>query len=82
MHLQSNSTGSTSERSYLDQLLDERAAADCLGYSCRALQNWRLRGGGPRFVQVSKRSVRYRRRDLVEWAEGLLRKSTSDRAST
>lgn len=53
----------------LDRLIDERAAADILCYSVRALQNWRHRGGGPRFIKVSARSVRYRKRDLVAWIE-------------
>lgn len=51
----------------LDRLMDERAAADVLCYSVRALQNWRHRGGGPKFIKVSARSIRYRRRDLLEW---------------
>jgi predicted DNA-binding transcriptional regulator AlpA len=51
----------------LDNLIDERAAADVLCYSVRALQNWRYRGGGPHYVKVSARSVRYRRRDLLAW---------------
>jgi predicted DNA-binding transcriptional regulator AlpA len=50
-----------------DQLVDEHEAAGMLCYSVRALQNWRHRGGGPRFVKVSARSVRYRRRDLLDW---------------
>ena len=53
----------------LDQLMDEREAAAILCYSVRALQNWRHRGGGPKYVKVSARSVRYRRRDLLEWVE-------------
>jgi predicted DNA-binding transcriptional regulator AlpA len=53
----------------LDNLIDERAAADVLCYSVRALQNWRYRGGGPRYIKVSARSVRYRRRDLLVWIE-------------
>mgnify|MGYP001797023064 FL=1 len=53
----------------LDQLMDEREAASILCYSVRALQNWRHRGGGPKYVKVSARSVRYRRRDLLEWVE-------------
>ena len=77
MHLQ-NTTFGSADRGYLDQLLDESAAADFVGYTRRALQNWRSRGGGPRFVQVSQRSIRYRRRDLIDWAEALLRQSTSD----
>jgi hypothetical protein len=62
---------------YLDRLIDERTAADFIGYTPRALQNWRVRGGGPRFVRVSARSIRYRRRDLIEWAEQRLQSSTS-----
>ncbi|WP_377509682.1 helix-turn-helix transcriptional regulator [Octadecabacter sp. R77987] len=48
-------------------LVDEREAASILCYSVRALQNWRHRGGGPDFVKVSSRSVRYRRDDLEKW---------------
>lgn len=61
-----------------DQLLNERAAATLLGYSVRALQNWRVRGGGPAFVKVSTRSVRYRRGDLVAWVRARIRRSTSE----
>ncbi len=50
-------------------LVNEREAASMLCYSVRALQNWRHRGGGPRFVKVSARSVRYRRADLMAWIE-------------
>ena len=63
---------------YLDRLIDENEAALFIGYSVRALQGWRVKGGGPRFVKVSARSVRYRRRDLIEWAELRLKASTSE----
>lgn len=53
----------------LDRLVDEREAADLLCYSVRALQNWRHRGGGPLYIKVSARSVRYRRRDLLAWID-------------
>lgn len=66
---------------YFDSLIDERVAAKFVGYTIRALQNWRVRGGGPRFVKVSSRSVRYRRRDLVEWIESRLRSNTSQGAA-
>jgi len=62
---------------HLDRLLNERDAADFLGYSMRALQNWRVRGGGPVFVKVSSRSIRYRRRDLIAWTESKLAENTS-----
>lgn len=63
---------------YLDRMINEHKAAEFLGYTIRALQNWRVRGGGPKFVKVSGRSIRYRRRDLIQWAEGLLVSSTSE----
>lgn len=63
---------------YLDRLIDENEAAAFIGYSVRALQGWRVKGGGPRFIKVSSRSIRYRRRDLIEWAESRLRASTSE----
>ena len=50
-----------------NRLMNEIEAADLLCYSVRALQNWRHRGGGPDFVKVSSRSVRYRRIDLDKW---------------
>ena len=54
---------------YLDRLIDEKQAADYLCYTVRALQNWRVRGGGPQFIKVSSRSIRYSRRYLREWIE-------------
>jgi hypothetical protein len=55
---------------YFDRLIDEKEAAGYLCYTVRALQNWRCRGGGPSFIKVSGRSIRYTRRDLQKWIEG------------
>lgn len=65
---------------YYDSLLNERDAADFLGYSVRALQNWRVRGGGPKYMKAA-RTVRYRRGDLISWVEAHLRASTSSAAA-
>ncbi len=62
---------------FLDCLIDEHVAADFLGYSRKTLQSWRVRGGGPSFVRVNGRSIRYRRRDLIAWVEARLVSSTS-----
>jgi len=62
---------------YLDRLINERETALYLGYTIRALQNWRLRGGGPDYVKVSSRSIRYRRCDLIAWAEARLQSHSS-----
>ena len=66
------------EEDYLDQLLTETEAASFLNYSIYALRNWRVRGGGPQFVKVSRRSIRYRRRDLKLWSVERLRSNTSE----
>lgn len=63
---------------YLDRLINENEAATFIGYTIRALQGWRVKGGGPRFIRVSSRSIRYRRRDLIEWAEERLKRTTSE----
>lgn len=56
----------------LDQLIPEAQAADFLTLNIRTLQKWRTIGIGPRFVRVSSRCVRYRRRDLIAWSEANL----------
>jgi hypothetical protein len=61
-----------------DALLSEKAAAILIDVTPRCLQAWRQKGGGPVFVRISARCVRYRRRDLITWAEERLRTSTSD----
>ena len=59
-------------------LLTEKEAAEALGFTPRFLQERRLRGGGPQFVRVSARAVRYRPEDLQTWAAERVRGSTSE----
>ena len=59
-------------------LLTEEQAAAALGFTKRFLQSRRYAGGGPRYVKVSSRAIRYRPEDLAAWAESRLRTSTSD----
>ena len=56
----------------------EKQAARLLGLSYKTLQKYRITGGGPRYVHVSNRCVRYRLCDLKAWQESRLRTSTSD----
>ena len=52
--------------------------ASCLAaLSVRTFEALRLRGGGPPYVKLG-RAVRYRRDDVLAWAAGKLRRSTSD----
>lgn len=46
-------------------LLDEKQVAARLQISIRALQRWRATGGGPPFVRVGPRFVRYEEQALA-----------------
>ncbi len=61
-----------------DALLYTVEAAFLLGLSPRTLEALRLRGGGPPYIQVTPKAVRYRRRDLDAWLDARQRVSTSD----
>ena len=61
---------------YLDGFIDEQRAAEFLCQSVRTIQKWRVTGYGPKFYK-SGRSVRYRRRDLMAWADSRRHGSTS-----
>jgi len=56
----------------------EESTARWLGLSQRTLQKWRARGCGPKFVRVSQRCIRYRRSDLLIWAQKHIHGSTSE----
>ena len=62
---------------FWDGFITETEAADYLCQSIRTLQKWRVTGFGPHFYKPG-RSVRYRRRDLREWAESRRRQHTSE----
>ncbi len=59
-------------------LLTETEAAKLLGFSSRTLQSWRGSGGGPPFIKISDRCVRYTEDDLSRWIAERRRLSTSD----
>jgi predicted DNA-binding transcriptional regulator AlpA len=59
------------------KLLNERDVAELLALDVRTIQNWRQRGGGPRFVRLGG-AVRYRPSDIEAFVEAGMRCSTSD----
>ncbi len=61
-----------------DALLFTAEAAYLLGLSPRTLEALRLRGGGPPFVAVTPKAVRYRPRDIEAWITEHMRVSTSE----
>ena len=50
-------------------------AANLLDVSERTLEKWRREGGGPKFVRISHKLVRYRICDLREFQESRLREN-------
>ena len=49
--------------------MSERKVAEYLGLTPRALQSWRTRGGGPIYLRIGHRTVRYSQADLEAWLE-------------
>lgn len=52
-----------------DELLRPAEAARLLNVTPRCLQDWRLKGAGPRFIRMSPKLVQYRRSDLEKFIE-------------
>ena len=62
-----------------EALLYQSEVAHLIGISGRTLEAWRVSGKEELvFVSISRRAVRYRRRDVLSWIETRLRRSTSD----
>lgn len=70
-------TGDARPATKTEALLRTEEAAAVLGFSPRALEAWRCRGGGPRYLRVG-RSIRYRPSDLDAWASARVFTSTSE----
>jgi predicted DNA-binding transcriptional regulator AlpA len=47
-----------------DDLLTSKQVAALLGMTDRSLERWRTAGDGPRFIRLSRRTIRYRRADI------------------
>ena len=73
---QTHTVNTSPATDYLDGLIDESMAANFLCQSVRTIQKWRVTGFGPKFCK-SGRSIRYRRRDLMDWTNARRRNSTS-----
>jgi helix-turn-helix protein len=52
-----------------DELLRPAQAAMLLNVTPRCLQDWRLKGTGPRFIRMTPKLVQYRRSDLEKFIE-------------
>lgn len=61
-------------------LLTNDQTACALSIKPNTLENWRLRGKGPRYIKVG-RSVRYAEADVIAWLEAQTYSSTSQYAT-
>ena len=61
-----------------ERLLSTATAAETLGVSPSTLEGWRVRGGGPPYVKVAGRVVRYRPSDLDKWVAARVFGSTTE----
>ena len=73
-----DSTGPPNTNDYWHGLIDEKTAADFMDLTPRWLQAKRQHGGGPKFVRISQRCIKYTRYWLKTYADDRLRSSTSD----
>lgn len=76
-----NSTNIEKSSAEDQQLLRQDEVAKILNLSPRTLESWRHRGGGPRYLLLTPRCVRYRKSDLSQFIEERVRTSTSDRGN-
>jgi excisionase family DNA binding protein len=50
-------------------LMTEEQVAKLLTVSVSTVKRLRVSGKGPRYIRVSERVVRYRRKDVLDWME-------------
>ncbi|WP_198663086.1 helix-turn-helix transcriptional regulator [Cohaesibacter intestini] len=60
-----------------DDLLTPEKAARVLGLSAKTLANFRSAGGGPLFIKLANRTIRYRHADLKAFIEQGVKQNTS-----
>ena len=62
-----------------NQLLTPAEAGTLLGLTPAALAQLRYTGGGPAFIKLTAKAVRYQQCDLDAWIAGKKRANTRDR---
>ena len=50
-----------------EKLLNTNELSAMLGVTVNTLQIWRHQGKGPRYIKLSRRAVRYRQQDVLDW---------------
>lgn len=65
-----------SETHSRSEFLNESKVAELICQSVRTIQKWRVTGHGPAYYKLG-RSVRYRRSEVIAWAEERRKAHTS-----
>lgn len=63
---------------WLDEAVTTAEASRIIGFPASTLHTWRSRGGGPPFLKLGSKSVRYQRRALFTWMSTRQRANTAD----
>ena len=63
---------------YWHSLINEGIAADFADLSKRTMQGFRQNGGGPKYIRISARCIRYTRAWLKDWADARSANSTAE----
>ena len=66
----------------MERLLSQKEVAQLIGQSVRNLERLRIDGGGPVYIKLGGRCVRYRETDVEAWIASRVRASTSDPGRT
>jgi len=66
------------QHQFTEVYLTEKQAAAKLNLSPKGLQAWRLRGGGPDYIRISCRCIRYAESTLDNWMQARRVSSTSE----
>jgi predicted DNA-binding transcriptional regulator AlpA len=61
----------------VQRLLTPKLVADMLGLTERTLERWRITGEGPRYVKLSRSTVRYLPDDVASFVAANLRDNTA-----
>lgn len=59
------------------QLLTPKQAAEILAVSLRTLEYWRMTGEGPRYLKLSRATIRYTAADLAAFQAACARRNTA-----
>ena len=66
-HHETNGPPRSTLRDDPDRLIDTAAFAEWVGVSICYARQMRVHGGGPKFIKLTAKTVRYRAADVIEW---------------